>query len=597
MQLTKEFTELLSRLDGETGQDFEYPKHMGELNKILKEKKGGYSPEEFEYIEFELKLLGGGLWKDIMEKRFGDSLEHWWSGGTKILEYAKYRLGSPNHLNKGRYAYYLWCKTKDHKLGLLAAEELRKAALVHQKLEQEFENQEQIIFGYRMAERTYKYLKNRKEALDSSKELFDILREEYDEQEVGGFFLAKIEVLIKLLVVSDKGSVGRKQVAQNAYGLLSKCAEIHAKEGREDLARRCMKFQVALLDVGAVGKTKEEFARETILSIEAEGDKFGAEEGQRQMIAKSFYEDALRYLCSSEIKWGDKKDSLQKKITVIEEKINREPQKFFKMVRTPVNIPNEKIETLLPYFAEMDFADAIDRFLENDFLPDMASIKNNVSDEPTLVSILPRTTLGSGMVIPGKTAGLFPPEKMFLLDVQMREIMLIDKISEMPAFNKEFVRSVLEGSKTFSQENMDIITEGVDDFFDGRYCSSAHILVLRVEPCLREISQEIGMIPKKVPRGSNVISTAQLGALLSEPIIQKVLGEDFTHYLLLKFSSPEFGGMRNRIGHGYAKKEELHRTLCASSLMALIKLAKLKVPTDGSTGEKHEMPPKEDRKE
>lgn len=222
--------------------------------------------------------------------------------------------------------------------------------------------------------------------------------------------------------------------------------------------------------------------------------------------------------------------------------------------------------------SEREINDFVNLFLSDDINRDIARIsfrfvpkKDQVeqqvlelSDSSPLNFLMPRTLLGEdgrtvakigsieedseGNVIHQITQNL--NVELFFLN------RVLDKFIEHHTLDSEKLLRILMESPIFEDGKKELLKKGIEMYFNEDYIASIHILIPQIEKVFRRLINLSGgttIIPAKNNDGFRV---KLFGAILSDPIIEKVFSEDHKLYFRILFIDQRGLNLRNNISHG-----------------------------------------------
>jgi len=108
-------------------------------------------------------------------------------------------------------------------------------------------------------------------------------------------------------------------------------------------------------------------------------------------------------------------------------------------------------------------------------------------------------------------------------------------------------------------EDMSLLKEGFEAFFEEDYVKALHVLVPQAEAGLRAIAVSIGLPATKAhPVTTDASVSINMGDILSHQKVLDVIGEDMALHFRALFADPRGMNLRNRAAHGLIKSRSIH---------------------------------------
>ena len=137
---------------------------------------------------------------------------------------------------------------------------------------------------------------------------------------------------------------------------------------------------------------------------------------------------------------------------------------------------------------------------------------------------------------------------------------------------KDFL-GVLRSIGLHEDDQMKIIASGIEDHFNKRYTASISTLVPMIEGTLRSLleSKGISILRNK----DEFILDSELGRMLADERVKKLLGNNYTNYLKTKYSDPDGINERNRVSHALSKAIEFNHENSLAIIKTIFNIADL----------------------
>jgi lysyl-tRNA synthetase class 1 len=101
-------------------------------------------------------------------------------------------------------------------------------------------------------------------------------------------------------------------------------------------------------------------------------------------------------------------------------------------------------------------------------------------------------------------------------------------------------------------DDLTLLREGIQAWYEGDYVKAIHVLVPQVEHALRSIARELGLpVTKPAPGGVGASVAINMSDMLyNRPEITQALGEDLTLHFKALYADPKGFNLRNFLAHG-----------------------------------------------
>lgn len=264
-------------------------------------------------------------------------------------------------------------------------------------------------------------------------------------------------------------------------------------------------------------------------------------------------------------------------ITLCKNKVvemNQKSKDVFKELNVEQEVPNEEINKVVNSILEGDLGIVFKKIGSHSFLfPKMQQVeesaKKSVPISYQFVSLF--TISPNGHLVKGGTDGnyswvmqMYGIQQGFINEFYLRRIFdgLMAK-----GFSEENLLAYLRSRNIFPENNLGVMTIGVNRYFAQDYVSALHILIPQFENVFLFISEKLGIDVVALNRGKEV--STQLKTLsvehLGSEVFQSKWGKDFCEQIKFVLFEPLGYMLRHKIAHGQITKEE-----CTSQMTNLI---------------------------
>lgn len=327
------------------------------------------------------------------------------------------------------------------------------------------------------------------------------------------------------------------------------------------LERMFYEVRIPLINVLVNDENKEQMKREAIESVAKSYERQGDEDFLKEdggLLSSEWYKRAAeQYQLAGNPKQKEmlsKSGEATKKIKWKEVKVEVNLQELKFMGQTPTEIYREicQFQGLIPPVdygrdLESSIADYIHTIVYNNRYPVSDSSKEDTKELRIKRAKIQYIVIG---------------EVMFSS--------AFERLEEENRVSADSLINFLRDAALFDEDSMILVEHGIREHFDRDYISSAHILVPQIEVALRSLLTLNGIPIEKKEKAA--IQVKELGGILLEDSTKRILGEELTDYLLLRFADPEGMNIRNEIAHGLLKAGRFNFTLSSSIIYALLKL-------------------------
>lgn len=118
-------------------------------------------------------------------------------------------------------------------------------------------------------------------------------------------------------------------------------------------------------------------------------------------------------------------------------------------------------------------------------------------------------------------------------------------------FSKENIMHFLQDCPLFENDRREIISRGIDAYFNNDYLTMLHLLIPQIENAVRNIVELSGHSSLKRQRNNNGFQLKTFEELLGDDAVLSI-GKDFAYYLRIVFTNQRGWNLRNSLCHGIA---------------------------------------------
>ncbi len=476
-----------------------------------------------------------------------------WLYDSDTIKYFEERLSQiPPNIAAARINYYLWTATNDIKYAEGSIKLFIDSGLKHSKV---IALNKMPEFCFDMAFRLLRSLnKNDLIKRDLLPSLDQTIKNcENNKRSYVYRSLLELFISIGSFIWSDLDA-SQKSLMEDAVKKCLDIGEILEKEGNLDLANAWLGFAEKFY-TSTNETTLTEILRKRILSNMIQmGDRH-----PYPLIKLTFYEAALKYMINNGIIDEKIKESLSKQISDNHHK----SETYFKEVKTEVTIEKSDIENELRNVigTSKETSDIIKK-LSAYIIPSFEYCEKlaNENTRNSIVSMLPIVRHGSGYI-----SKFYSTENERLsyeimtqigLYLQMKSIIVKHGL-DFYKIDSEILGNIIDVS-LLDGDSKKIIKQGVERHFEKDYISSIHILAFQIEELIRKTMVKNGQSNFIFDQQSNSVRQRLLESLIRHDSVVKFFGNDFCKSVESFASNPNFHNIRNNVGHGLAKIEDLN---------------------------------------
>lgn len=118
-------------------------------------------------------------------------------------------------------------------------------------------------------------------------------------------------------------------------------------------------------------------------------------------------------------------------------------------------------------------------------------------------------------------------------------------------FSKENIMHFLQDCPLFENDRQEIISRGIDAYFNNDYLTMLHLLIPQIENAVRNIVELSGHSSLKRQKNNNGFQLKTFEELLGDDAVLSI-GKDFAYYLRIVFTDQRGWNLRNLLCHGIA---------------------------------------------
>ncbi len=347
---------------------------------------------------------------------------------------------------------------------------------------------------------------------------------------------------------------------------LKKIAGHYLTDKKYHLQRSFLKMIIPLVgflsqDSEKTASMQKEIRKDVAKSHEIEAEERLSQGDDEALPAIVFYEDAIKEY--HVVGMPEKEQELMHKIAEASKKIR------WKKIETKIVLPSLTFDGKTPTEIYSQISSYDELIPPVDFGKDIGS---------GLAELLPRYAISDPYPISGNkkadSSYTIKRNKMLYFKVtEARFASAFQKLEEDKRISSDSLVDFLRNVGMFSMDTFPLLEKGIDKHFEGDYVASIHILIPQVEAALRSI-----LLLKRIPiekEEMGAIIVKEMGGILNEDTVKKILGENLANYLSLKFTDRDGTNTRNEVAHGLLKAIKFDHMLSASVLYVLLKLSKM----------------------
>lgn len=156
--------------------------------------------------------------------------------------------------------------------------------------------------------------------------------------------------------------------------------------------------------------------------------------------------------------------------------------------------------------------------------------------------------------------------------------MMLDRfvvvLREREQWTVEALMSSMQSKPFLSQRDALGLEHALQLYSAEDYLAAVPLLVLELEPTLREVLPLLGLATTRTDRQKGITTRKNLEQVLSAPELQQVLGDDFVYYLRMTLMDQRGLALRHRVAHGVLNRSEYNESMANLMIYALLYLAR-----------------------
>ena len=194
------------------------------------------------------------------------------------------------------------------------------------------------------------------------------------------------------------------------------------------------------------------------------------------------------------------------------------------------------------------------------FVPEAARLRQQLAEQQTrcpLSSLFPIAVWDDDQVVAHVGSTKADEEGRLVHEVsqemQFRSVFLalsVERMCETYCLCAEHIVDMLYRSPLFGATRHQLLRNGIRHYREGDYMAAVHVLVPQIEHALRTLLGELERATSLHNPKLGAYQEKDLGAVLADEAVIKVLGEDATRYLRTLLTDQRGWNLRNRISHG-----------------------------------------------
>lgn len=315
-------------------------------------------------------------------------------------------------------------------------------------------------------------------------------------------------------------------------------------------------------------------------------------EKQDSFLAKAhFYEVALQHYVQQGM--ADKVDSMKVRIREAYRKLQTSGE--LKEAVVPIKFPDGFVENIHSTFVIDDLDEAIDKIVagSHTFYPGVEDIENalgTIQEATPMLSFIHKSILGhERKIFQTETDEDLKQQafaNLYILDLLLRtEVFLVPIFQRLISENgltADHVLRKLVAWPWIHPENLTLVTDGIQKFFNGDYVGCIHILAPQFESTLRR-AFSLGGYPTTSLRRGAAQQEETFNAFLENLDVQRVLGIDLHQLIKMVMVDPLGLNLRNEVGHGLISIGNCNQSNCTKIVFLFLALSNTAIPDPNTT--------------
>jgi hypothetical protein len=275
---------------------------------------------------------------------------------------------------------------------------------------------------------------------------------------------------------------------------------------------------------------------------------------QGASVSASILQDAIK----SYSDLGNSKKVKELKIK-LKERTGMSMKNDMKILVIPIEISRNAIESFVNPWLNMSLNDAL-RAIANDnrLIPDIDHIRIQTEEQKKIAPLsfyIPRVSIrDDNPVFTSKSEAEIFDDQMRQNIARFYQIssaitsIAIESLVKKNDLNAQNMLSFLRSSGVYQEEQLKMISIGLERYFKGDYVSSIHVLIPRLEAILRQILGRLGEPMTTFKEDS--VQERTLDDILRVSKMEKFLGENIWYYLKVFLVDKIGDNLRNDMAHG-----------------------------------------------
>jgi len=247
---------------------------------------------------------------------------------------------------------------------------------------------------------------------------------------------------------------------------------------------------------------------------------------------------------------------------------------------TKMEIPQDQLDVVISFINTGDLNTSINK-IANFFIPSLQMVDEKIENlsqlHPLFFLIGHKLQDEKGRII----ASVGPLEKdldghralQISRDLKYSAIFLrkiLEGLINDKGLNRDSIIDFISTTPIIEESRYEIISRGLDAYFQGDYLVFIHLLIPQIEEGIRNLVEKSGgqvLRPSPDKEGFNLKT---LHNLLDSEILKEVLGQDCSDYLKILFTDQRGWNLRNSVCHGLASIETFNCNVADRILQTLL---------------------------
>lgn len=566
----EEFDQLWREFDESETDEPSFSK-MSLLDKLLLLPLEGGKKEKIELEQKTVYLIFALRWilsrtEEVKIEKINSYLQLYfpiWTG-TEISYFTSRLQETKSYQNKWRYAFLCFLLTRKPHYIRDTINHLLDCSKIHLELKELLPCVDLLVMAFNI---------NRLYNLNLDNEINKISLEiifRLEDTEYERYLIEPIEVFSLLNNKTEKDVIAR------LFTIAHRAAKRFLDEKNYHLQRSLLNASLGLCNLTDISKDEKLKLKKQIQLIIAASHEAEADNAFKEnngLVAVKWYEDAQKIY---------QQVGMPKKVKELGEKI-RESSKMiqWKTISTTIRLPQLDFEGK----NSTELVRLISQFKA--IIPDQLRIeqlaRESMKDNP-LLSILPATHYGRKNPI-GHTSD---NESKLRSEIKLQTLQhikfaehwfadAIQKLEEQKRISEVDFTNFISSFGLHDKDSLEFLRSGIKHHFNQDYVASIHILIPQVENTLRLLLNSHGISTIKVDGKEMTIMDSQMGGILDNDDVVKVLGNDFTSYLQIKFTDTEGINLRNEVAHGLLPLKEFSHITSISIIHTIMILTRISI--------------------